>query len=51
MFVAIVGGMIFVFAIFALVITPFVICPGTMEHSQTTMGDPIVQLCSFVNHK
>jgi hypothetical protein len=51
MFVAIVGGMLFIFAIFALGITPFVICPPTMEHTQTAMGDPIVQLCNFVNHK
>ncbi len=51
MFVGIVGGMLFIFAIFALGITPFVICPPTMEHTQTAMGDPIVQLCNFVNLK
>ena len=51
MFAAIVGGMLFLFLMFALVITPYVICPPTMQNPKTTMADPIVQLCDFVVHK
>lgn len=50
-FCAIVGGMLFIFAIFALAITPLVICPPTMQNPQTALGDPIVELCKYVTSK
>jgi hypothetical protein len=50
-FAFIVGGFIAFFLVFALAITPFGICPSTMEHPETTMGDPIVRLCDYVTNR
>jgi len=50
-FAIIVGGFIAFFLAFALVITPLGICPSVLQHPETSMGDPIVQLCQYVTHK
>jgi ATP/ADP translocase len=50
-FAVIVGGFIAFFLVFALVITPFGICPSTLQYPETSMGDPIEQLCHYVTNK
>jgi hypothetical protein len=50
LFIIIVGGMMSVFLAFALFVTPTMICPETMQNSKTMLGDPIVELCKYVNH-
>ena len=50
-FTIIIGGLLFVFAAFALFITPVMICPPLMHNPTTQLGDPIVELCAYVNHK
>jgi|GEM_PF-5970124 len=49
-FIIIVGGMMSFFLVFALFVTPAMICPETMQNPKTELADPIVELCKYVNH-